>query len=234
MRQYNGYYDTDGLGWHFDRSEFGVNLVLQAPSSRHQGMDSQTTHPHCSPSLPPLTAALSPPYCCCSRPRHTTRHLLPQEPSSGGDFDYHRLTRSEADPWAYAAVGDVLRTAAEARGGAGGGAASAASAASAAERVAGVAAGSLVFFAGRLSLHRVSPVHGPRPRINAILTYEKEPGQLANPCPWLRCRTPARGRSVSLLTLWRPPRADSLEKFFGRTAAEQQALLQEVARGGES
>lgn len=186
-----------------------------------------TAAPHC----PPLTAALSPPYCCCSRPRHTTRHLPPQEPSSGGDFDYHRLTRSEADPWAYAAVGDVLRTSAEARGGAGGGAASAASAA---ERVAGVAAGSLVFFAGRLSLHRVSPVHGPRPRINAILTYEKEPGQLANPCPWLRCRTPARGRSVSLLTLWRPPRADSLEKFFGRTAAEQQALLQEVARGGES
>ena len=32
-RQYNGYYDTDGLGWHFDRSEFGVNLVLQAASS---------------------------------------------------------------------------------------------------------------------------------------------------------------------------------------------------------
>ena len=64
-------------------------------------------------------------------------------------------------------------------GGTGGGAASA-------ERVAGLAAGSLVFFAGRLSLHRVSPVHGPRPRINAILTYEKEPGQLANPCAWLR------------------------------------------------
>ena len=72
----------------------------------------------------------------------------------------------------------------------------AASTARAAERVAGVAAGSLVFFAGRLSLHRVSPVQGPRPRINAILTYEKEPGQLANPCARLRCRTYASGALV--------------------------------------
>ena len=97
----------------------------------------------------------------------------------------------------------MLRAAAEPRGGASSGSASAASAA---ERVAGVAAGSLVFFAGRLSLHRVSPVHGPRPRINAILTYEKEPGQLANPCAWLRCRTPASlGRSFSVLTLAAPP-----------------------------
>ena len=32
LRQYNGYYEADGLAWHFDRSEFGVNLVLQAPS----------------------------------------------------------------------------------------------------------------------------------------------------------------------------------------------------------
>ena len=86
----------------------------------------------------------------------------------------------------------MLRAAAEPRGGA-------ASAASAPERVTGVAAGSLVFFAGRLSLHRVSPVRGPRPRINAILTYEKEPGQLANPY--------------------------SLHKFFGRTASEQQTHL---------
>ena len=149
---------------------------------------SLTAAPHCSPESTLLLQEPSSHY-----PRHTTRYLLPQEPSSGGDFDYHRLTRSEADPWAYAAVGDVLRTAAELQGGAGGGAASAASAA---ERVAGVAAGSLVFFAGRLSLHRVSPVHGPRPRINAILTYEKEPGQLANPCAWLRCRTPTRGQDV--------------------------------------
>lgn len=29
----NVYADTHGLGWHFDRSEFGVNLVLAAPSN---------------------------------------------------------------------------------------------------------------------------------------------------------------------------------------------------------
>lgn len=36
---YNGYYDGDGLGWHFDRSEFGVNLVLQARAT--------PPHAHC-------------------------------------------------------------------------------------------------------------------------------------------------------------------------------------------
>ena len=106
----------------------------------------------------------------------------------------------------------MLRAAAEPRGGA-------ASAASAPERVTGVAAGSLVFFAGRLSLHRVSPVRGPRPRmwvgcrgdgraggpvrgprprINAILTYEKEPGQLANPCAWLRGLEHSQGDARSV------------------------------------
>ena len=148
---YNGYYDGDGLGWHFDRSEFGVNLVLQ-------------------------------------------------EPEAGGCFEYHRLTRSEEDLWAYSAVDGVLRAAAQqeqaqvqqaqqAQPAAPGGA----------ERVDGLAAGSLVFFAGRLSLHRVSPVRGPTPRVNAILTFEKRPGQLANPY--------------------------SLQKFFGRTAKEQRAHL---------
>lgn len=42
-------------------------------------------------------------------------------------------------------------------------------------------------------------MRGPTPRVNAILTYEKRPGQLANPY--------------------------SLQKFFGRTAEEQRAHL---------
>jgi|AntRauMFilla1563_2_1112583.scaffolds.fasta_scaffold110625_1 alkylated DNA repair dioxygenase AlkB len=33
---YNRYDESDGLGWHLDRSEFGVNLVLQTP---HGGGD---------------------------------------------------------------------------------------------------------------------------------------------------------------------------------------------------
>jgi hypothetical protein len=142
---YNGYYDGDGLGWHFDRSEFGVNLVLQ-------------------------------------------------EPKSGGTFDYHRLTRSEDDLWAYDAVGRVLGTAG---GSAVGdiGASASDGGARPFETVPDIGAGSLVFFAGRLSMHRVAPVVGHAPRINAILTYEKKPGQRANPY--------------------------SLEKFFGRTPQEQ-------------
>jgi hypothetical protein len=67
------------------------------------------------------------------------------------------------------------------------------------ETVAGIDAGSLVIFSGSESLHRVSPVCGPAPRINCILTFEQQSGQMAN--------------------------AYSLEKFFGRTVEEQQAHL---------
>ena len=34
--------------------------------------------------------------------------------------------------------------------------------------------GSLIIFSGRYSLHRVIPVIGFNPRINAILTYERK------------------------------------------------------------
>jgi len=106
---YNGYYDSDGLDWHFDSSEFGVNLVLQ-------------------------------------------------NPTDGGKFEYHSLTRSEEDLWSYDAVTKVL---AEAD-------ASAEGAATSAETVEGLAPGSLVFFAGRLSLHRVSPVLNPDVQSGAV------------------------------------------------------------------
>ena len=175
---YNGYYDGHGLGWHFDRSKFGVNLVLA-------------------------------------------------EPDDGGTFDYHRNTRDENDAWAYDTVREILASGSatnsssmrrqpiipgeddarqqqstpnrtprcnlqqqqqdeewKALG---------------VETVRDVSAGSLVFFSGRNSLHRVSPVVGKEPRINCILTYEEKPGQKAN--------------------------AYSLQKFFGRTAEEQARSL---------
>ena len=48
-----GYYDGNGLGWHFDRSEFGVNLVLQVPRT-HNSADvcggSERDGPHSSRS----------------------------------------------------------------------------------------------------------------------------------------------------------------------------------------
>lgn len=39
-----------------------------------------------------------------------------------------------------------------------------------------MAAGALVLFRGRHSLHRVTPVEGDRPRIVAVLSYDPEPG----------------------------------------------------------
>ncbi|MGH2997167.1 MAG: HalD/BesD family halogenase, partial [Gaiellaceae bacterium] len=41
-------------------------------------------------------------------------------------------------------------------------------------------AGTLAFFRGRYSLHRVTPVEGARPRVNSVLTYATEPGHRLN------------------------------------------------------
>lgn len=41
-------------------------------------------------------------------------------------------------------------------------------------------AGTLAFFRGRYSLHRVTPVAGSRPRVNSVLTYATEPGHRLN------------------------------------------------------
>ena len=38
--------------------------------------------------------------------------------------------------------------------------------------------GTLAFFRGRYSLHRVPPVEGPTPRMNSVLTYSVEPGHM--------------------------------------------------------
>lgn len=118
---YNQFKYGDGLGWHFDRSAFGVNLLLQSPEA-------------------------------------------------GGEFQLHHNTRQvgasghhEGNVEAmYASVGDVMdgRLAPSSPQGAG--------------------PGSLIVFAGRNSLHRVSPVRGCRPRLNAIITFETEPGVTTN------------------------------------------------------
>ena len=40
--------------------------------------------------------------------------------------------------------------------------------------------GTLAVFRGRHALHRVTPVSGPRPRINSVLTYGERPGMKLN------------------------------------------------------
>ena len=112
---YNSYGVGDGLGWHFDRSAFGVCIVLQSPGA-------------------------------------------------GGRFEFHHGTRA---PDGVGRDAEYRRVEAIARG---------------ADRrgvvaVEGVGPGSLVVFAGRDSLHRVSPVTAGPARINAILTYEAHPDQ---------------------------------------------------------
>src|SRR3990170_7938778 len=43
------------------------------------------------------------------------------------------------------------------------------------------APGTLAFFRGRYSIHRVPPVEGSRPRLNSVLTYAAEPGHKLKP-----------------------------------------------------
>jgi len=40
--------------------------------------------------------------------------------------------------------------------------------------------GTLAVFRGQHALHRVTPVSGPRPRINSVLTYGEHPGMKLN------------------------------------------------------
>jgi len=109
---YNMYREGDGLGWHFDKGEFGVNLVLQ-------------------------------------------------NPVSGGNFEFHHNTLTATDTWAFDKVERILSG----------------DSCGVVSSDGLVGAGSLVIFNGRQSMHRVSPVAGLIPRINAIFVYESSPGQ---------------------------------------------------------
>ncbi len=106
------YAEGDELGWHFDRAEFVVTLMLQ----------------------PAVT---------------------------GGDFDYVPNLRSDADE-NYAAVARLLQG-----------------------DPAGVhhapsGAGTLAFFRGRHSIHRVTPIRGDVLRTNAVLSFADRPDHRLN------------------------------------------------------
>ena len=79
------------------------------------------------------------------------------EAEEGGHFDYCPALRDEHDQ-NYPGVQRVLA------GGAGG-----------VRRLPG-RPGTLAVFRGQHALHRVTPVSGPRPRINSVLTYGERPG----------------------------------------------------------
>jgi len=83
--------------------------------------------------------------------------LMLQEPGSGGVFEFVpaiRTTQNEN----YPAIAEAL------------------SGAGRDIRQLAIAAGTLVLFRGRYSLHRVTPVVGSRPRLIAVLSYDTRPG----------------------------------------------------------
>jgi hypothetical protein len=83
--------------------------------------------------------------------------LMIQRAEAGGDFEYAPMIR-EPDDERYEDVRGVLR--------------------GERDRVLQLVSepGTLAFFRGRYSLHRVPPVEGATPRMNSVLTYSVEPG----------------------------------------------------------
>ena len=106
---YNIYNINDELGWHFDRSTFGINLILQ-------------------------------------------------KSGEGGEFEYYHNTRSNEDMYSFNNVNNIINNNTNNN-----------------NTINELNAGSLVIFAGKYSLHRVSKVIQNPVRINAILTFEKDP-----------------------------------------------------------
>lgn len=113
----NIFEEGHGLGWHFDSSEFGVNLLLSPPQV-------------------------------------------------GGCFEIHKGTRTPEEPRAYDAVSAVLEQGSQHPE---------------VHVVDDCGPGDLVIFSGRWNMHRVTPVSGTMPRVNAIFTYEKDADVRASP-----------------------------------------------------
>ena len=86
-----------------------------------------------------------------------TTTLLLQAPKDGGEFEYLRDLRTAEDP-NYAGVAELLMGKHK-------------------TQICPQEAGTLNVFRGVNTAHRVTPVKGDRPRINAVLTYYETPGR---------------------------------------------------------
>ena len=198
-RQYNGYYDTDGLGWHFDRSEFGVNLVLQAasslpppyllllattPLSTKAHLDG--SRPDRTPSLRPFTAPLSQPTAATGA--HLGRRLRLPSPHAqrGGPLVLRRRQcRAARSGGAAGRRGERGECAGAGDGGGGG--------------LARLLRGATLP-APRLARARPQAPHQRDPHLREGARPARQPL-----CVAARSRTLARGRSLRVLTLAAPP-----------------------------
>jgi hypothetical protein len=87
--------------------------------------------------------------------------LMIQRSQAGGDFEYAPMVRTPDDE-RYDAVRAVLLGETP-------------------PKLLASEPGTLAFFRGRYSLHRVPPVVGSTPRMNSVLTYSVEPGHMLSP-----------------------------------------------------
>jgi len=87
--------------------------------------------------------------------------LMIQRSQAGGDFEYAPMVRTPDDE-RYDDVRAVLRGETP-------------------PKLLASEPGTLAFFRGRFSLHRVPPVMGSTPRMNSVLTYSVEPGHMLSP-----------------------------------------------------
>jgi hypothetical protein len=87
--------------------------------------------------------------------------MMYAQSQAGGHFDYRPWLRAEHDE-NYPAVQRVLQGSPD----------------GVVRLVTGP--GTLAVFRGQHALHRVTPVSGPRPRVNSVLTYGERPGMKLN------------------------------------------------------
>lgn len=87
-----------------------------------------------------------------------TTTLLLQSPDEGGEFEYASDLRSDEDP-NYQGVADLL-------------------AGKLPIKSARLAPGTLNVFRGKNTAHRVTPSHGPNPRMIAVFSYFEQPGMV--------------------------------------------------------
>jgi len=145
---YNMYSKGDGLGWHFDKGEFGCvpprkarwgraccGLRVEEEQKEEVGAVGHAvgmpttllTYTRVSIRVAPCWRAMA----CDGLVPVARVNLILQESEAGGNFEYHHRTRDSTDAWAFDEVGRIL---AGDRSGV---------------STAGLRAGSLVIFSGR-------------------------------------------------------------------------------------
>ena len=170
---YNVYNVGDGLGWHFDRSEFGVNIELEIPTATHRDggsgdcVNRKTIDGGGQFEISLHTRSNENPWNF-----HKVQDVLRESSTAASSTASSSCSKTSSSSTTTPTMIQTIQYPTI------------------------VGPGSLVIFSGKYNLHRVTPVVGVdddddddgklsgnirRRRVNAILTYERTPNVKTNP-----------------------------------------------------